>query len=401
MLFPLIASYPGIWAIGLGFVFWPILAVVSFVTLRNREPNSVSKALLAVGLCELFSIPLGVLFFDASLQRVLAALCNVSVWVTSSILISVKFSSNEQIRLIKILINLALIQAGLVLIARIIFPDSLPIPIFREQIKYFGMNALAFADNQIVYISWFDGFTLRTSGIMANPTWAGGFSVLAIFLLWRRQIELKKPVYRYCFEYLLLGYVVYTSLSRSALVSALIALFCTLVFRLIIDKNNSIKSDVAVISVIATIILAIFVYSSGALQELIFALNETRSGSLLSRKAIYDMTVNYLQEHPFPVLGFGIKPESEGLVASIATHSTFLGVLFKGGILGFFAYISFLLVSVKQLIQMRSYFGILLFIFITSWTVFEDFDGGHLIPLFLVLTFRTRFASGYEITSAK
>ena len=360
MLFPLIASYPGIWAIGLGFVFWPILAVVSFVTLRNREPNSVSKALLAVGLCELFSIPLGVLFFDASLQRVLAALCNVSVWVTSSILISVKFSSNEQIRLIKILINLALIQAGLVLIARIIFPDSLPIPIFREQIKYFGMNALAFADNQIVYISWFDGFTLRTSGIMANPTWAGGFSVLAIFLLWRRQIELKKPVYRYCFEYLLLGYVV-----------------------------------------IATIILAIFVYSSGALQELIFALNQTRSGSLLSRKAIYDMTVNYLQEHPFPVLGFGIKPESEGLVASIATHSTFLGVLFKGGILGFCAYIYFLLVSVKQLVQMRSYFGILLFIFITSWTVFEDFDGGHLIPLFLVLTFRTRFASGYEITSAK
>jgi O-antigen ligase len=236
---------------------------------------------------------------------------------------------------------------------------------------------------------------------MAHATWAGGFSVLAIFLLWRRQIELKKPVYRYSFEYLLLGYVVYTSLSRSALVSALIALFCTLAFRLIIDKNNSINSDVAVISVIATIILAIFVYSSGVLQELIFALNQTRSGSLLSRKAIYEITVNYLQEHPFPVLGFGIKPESEGLVANIATHSTFLGVLFKGGILGFCAYISFLLVSVKQLVQMRSYFGILLFVFITSWTVFEDFDGGHLIPLFLALTFRTRFASGYEITSAK
>jgi hypothetical protein len=401
MLVPFIAAYPGIWAIGLGFVFWPILAVVSFVTLRNREPNSVSKALLMVGLCELFSIPLGVLFFDASLQRVLAALLNVSVWVTSSILISAKLSSNEQIRLIKTLINIALIQAGLVLIARIIFPDSLPIPIFREQIKYFGVNASSFADNQIVYTDWLDGFTFRSSGIMAHATWAGGFSVLAIFLLWRRQIELKKPVYRYSFEYLLLGYVVYTSLSRSALVSALIALFCTLAFRLIIDKNNSINSDVAVISVIATIILAIFVYSSGVLQELIFALNQTRSGSLLSRKAIYEMTVNYLQEHPFPVLGFGIKPESEGLVANIATHSTFLGVLFKGGILGFCAYISFLLVSVKQLVQMRSYFGILFFVFITSWTVFEDFDGGHLIPLFLALTFRTRFASGYEITSAK
>jgi hypothetical protein len=298
---------------------------------------------------------------------VLAALSNVSVWVTSSILISAKLSSNEQIRLIKTLINLALIQAGLVLIARIIFPDLLPIPIFREQIKYFGINALSFADNQIVYIDWLDGFTFRSSGIMAHATWAGGFSVLAIFLLLKRQIELKKPVYRYCFEYLLLGYVAYASLSRSVLVSALIALFCTLVFRLIIDKNNSINSDVAVISVIVTIILAIFVYSSGALQELIFALNQTRSGSFLSRKAIYDMTVNYLQEHPFPVLGFGIKPESEGLVASVATHSTFLGVLFKGGILGFFAYISFLLVSVKQLVQMRSYFGILLFIFITSF----------------------------------
>jgi O-antigen ligase len=401
MLVSFIAAYPGIWAIGFGFVFWPILAVVSFVTLRNREPNSVSKALLVVGLSELFSIPLGVLFFDASFQRVLAALVNISVWVTSSILISAKLSSNEQIRLTKTLINIALIQAGLVLIARIIFPNSLPIPIFREQIKSFGKNAFAFADNQIVYIDWLDGFTFRSSGVMANATWAGGFSVLAIFLLWRRQIELKKPVYRYSFEYLLLGYVAYISLSRSVMVSALIALFCTLVFRLIIDRNYSINIAAAVISVIVISILAFFVYTSSALQELIFALNQTRSGSFLSRRAIYDITVNYLKEHPFPVLGFGIKPEGEGLVASIATHSTFLGVLFKGGILGFLAYISFLLVSFKQLAQIRSTFGILLFTFIASWTVLEDFDGGHLLPLFLALIFHTQFARGYEITSAK
>jgi O-antigen ligase len=231
---------------------------------------------------------------------------------------------------------------------------------------------------------------------MANATWAGGYSALAIILLLKYQPLNLKEILRNSIKYMALSYVVILSLSRSVLIALFLSIISGLIVNFLFSRGSAGRISVLIFGFVVGISVTIIVVSSGNFQAIFESINQTRSGSLQTRSEIYQTTVNLIQSHPLPLLGYGIKPPGEGLVASVATHSTPLGVLFKGGLLGLVAYVFFIFGAFKRLFDSKSSIGFSLFLFIMLWSLLEDFDGGHLIPLYLVLVFRPEITSTFR-----
>jgi O-antigen ligase len=287
------------------------------------------------------------------------------------------------------LIQIGFFQGAIVLITFLIYPNESPIPILNNKFDSFGTNARAFSSSQIIYSDWLEGAALRTHGIMANATWAGGFSALVLLLILDEKKK-KNSIYKrmfYQFSLLIAILVVYLSLSRSVLISLTISLM-VLGFQHIQnhvpnrDFLHFINTTSLVLFLSTSVYLIVFVNISKTFQTI----NDSRAGSLNTRSDIYLETYRLIREHPLPVIGFGIKPEGEGLVASIATHSTILGLIFKGGILSLITYLVVYFVIARRLMQLREATDLSVIIFIFIWCILEDFDPGHLIPLILGLS---------------
>jgi hypothetical protein len=396
MFISFIYLYPLLWVVGIAIAFWPILFFLTIGKWKNCHPTFISNALLFVGILEVLSIPIGLFYFQVGIDRVLSALVNSLVWITSSFLVSYNLKNMQIRKLLKILINIALIQSVIVISAKILFPKISPIPILHNTMKIFGTNSSAFANNEIIYIDWLNGSAFRTHGIMANATWAGGYSALAIILLLKYQPLNLKEILRNSIKYIALSYVVILSLSRSVLIALFLSIISGLIVNFLFSRGPEGRISVLIFGFVVGISVTIIVVSSGNLQAIFEGINQTRSGSLQTRSDIYQTTINLIQSHPLPLLGYGIKPSGEGLVASVATHSTPLGVLFKGGLLGLVAYVFFIFGAFKKLFDSKSSIGFSLFFFIMLWSLLEDFDGGHLIPLYLALVFRPEITSTFR-----
>lgn len=390
MFLQLVRLYPLIWVTGIAIAFWPILICTLMSCLKYCRPNLLSNLLLLVGVFELISIPIGLLSFQIELDRILSALVNSLIWITSSLLVSYQYSNSQVLHFSKSLINIGLVQGAIVLLARIVFPGLLPFPILHKFMQAFGANSGAFSSNVVVYQDWLFSSTLRTHGIMANATWAGGFSALSLVLLIATQERRIYSILRNLYKYFLLIHVIFLSLSRSVLLSLLLSSLIGILLRVSNKLIPEIRIAFKQIIIIVIVSLTIISLNTGQFNQTIKSINQSRSGSLETRSDIYAVTARLVKDHPFPAIGYGIKPTGEGLVASIATHSTPLGILFKGGLFGLVAYISFLIFGLKKLVTTKNYLGLVMFNFIIMWSILEDFDGGHLIPLFLGLVFQPK-----------
>jgi hypothetical protein len=287
------------------------------------------------------------------------------------------------------LIQIGFFQGTIVLITFLIHPNESPFPILNNKFDSFGTNAKAFSSNQIIYLDWLEGAALRTHGIMANATWAGGFSALVLLLI-LDEMKKENSNYKrffYLFSVFIAIFVVYLSLSRSVLISLAISLM-VLGLKNIQNKvrNRDYLHFINITSLVLFLSISLYLIVFINISETFRTINDSRAGSLNTRSDIYLETYKLIGEHPLPVIGFGIKPAGEGLVASIATHSTILGLIFKGGILSLITYFVVYFVTIRRLTQLREATDLSIVVFIFIWCILEDFDSGHLIPLILGLS---------------
>lgn len=390
MVISVIGLYPLLWIIGIGFLFWPLFFVMTLSNWSNCKHNKISVSILLLGIFELFSIPIGILFFDAGLDRIVSAITNIVVWLSLSFLSSFPFEKREIALLENKLIKVGTFQGVVVLAALLIYPSNSLVPILNKQFEALGVNAQAFSSNQIIYSDWLDGAALRTHGIMANATWAGGFSALVLLLILSGKNNYRTMVSR-IFRYFSIStslLVVYLSLSRSVMISLIVSILTLAFFQIQkIFQSHDFKILINTLFLILVSATSLYFIAFFNISEPFHAINEFRAGSLDSRSAIYEKTFKYIGEHPFPLLGFGIKPSENGLVASIATHSTILGIIFKGGFLALITYLFTYFVAIRNLLDSKDSKNLSIIVFIFIWSVLEDFDSGHLIPLFIGLIF--------------
>lgn len=81
-------------------------------------------------------------------------------------------------------------------------------------------------------------------------------------------------------------------------------------------------------------------------QKLVRAASDFRKGSTVSRTEIYRFTLSEVLKKP--VLGHGFKPRPEDVPIPVGSHSTYIGVLYRTGFLGWIVFGAFWLAVLRR-----------------------------------------------------
>lgn len=129
------------------------------------------------------------------------------------------------------------------------------------------------------------------------------------------------------------------SLSRMSVMALILsALIVTSITRL-----NKPSSRIVLAVVLIGIILVLILFPP---QRIVRTFSDFRKGSTVWRAHLYRTTLS--QSLKKPILGHGYKPRTEGTPVPIGSHSTYLGVIYKTGFLGFAAFLLFWLAVLRR-----------------------------------------------------
>jgi hypothetical protein len=376
-----IGFYPLLWTIGLGAFLWPIVAVCTLGLWARARVRTYSGAVLALVFCLVLSAGVGLAAGYGSLDRVLGFGGNLAIWVG---LFGLLCATSVWDRAAHRRFLIAAIVAGVAnscvaTISIVIYPTTFPVPLAGGLAESLPPAVRAFTTNKLVNEDWLGETVLRTNGTMGFPTWSGAVSALTIILVLiavrQRLIRLGVAV----FSMSVSAVAVYFAFSR-AVELALVAAAVYVALRLTWRKLR--VGPLVVMSLFAAGAVLAYLYAAQT-PRLIANVNDAREGSAESRGAIYAETLSRVSDLTIPVLGYGVKPRQEDLLASVASHSTYLGLLFKAGILGVLAFLVLLLACWHESRRASSSLPSAMVLFIALWCILEDFDTGHLVPAML------------------
>jgi len=165
------------------------------------------------------------------------------------------------------------------------------------------------------------------------------------------------------------------SLSRIAMLALPAAALFVILGRLKVSRLK-------VIGGLAAVLLIVLVFVSP--QKMIRTASEFRKDSTASRGELYRITLSEALKKP--VLGHGFKPLLEDFPMPIGSHSTYIGVLYRTGFLGFLIFGAFWLavlrtwwrqrprLAVNETLRHLWTFGGVAFLSGLIWMFAEDLD---------------------------
>lgn len=375
-------AYPLLWLLGLGGFFFIVSAVI--VVIGNgilRGP--LSRAVLALLGVALLSAIYGSVALGFQPDRLLGLAGNLAVWVVMAALAGARDPRWAARALQKALLAVGAAQGLLVTLMYAIYPLQLPVPLGVLPQSLLPASLAAFAQRGVVYQDWLGEAALRTIGMSGNPTWAGAFSVLVLMI---SLAPLGRDTQSERLLRLTAGLssvpVIILSLSRMTLAALAVAVVVALAMHW--RRNGGPIGDAVLVLAVAGAAAAVVTHF-GSIVNWVSEINGAREGSAETRGAIYTATLDRIREHPFPLFGYGIKPQVEGLVASVATHSTYLGAIYRFGLAGAAIIAWIFVMAGRWAMRQRDYLGIAIMVFIVLWCLLEDFDPSHMLPLGLSL----------------
>jgi hypothetical protein len=378
----LIGSYPLLWALGLGPLLWPAVAVCTLRLWTRTRLRTYTGAVLALVLCLVLSAGVGLAAGYGSLDRILGFGGNLAIWVgLFGLLCATSTWDAAAHRRFLIAAIVAGVANGCVATASIaIYPTTFPLPLTGALAESFPPAVRAFMTNVLVNEDWLGETVLRTNGTMGFPTWSGAVSALTMILVLiavrQRLIRVGVAVFALAVSAVAIYYAFSRAVELALLAAALYVGLRWAWRRLRIGP-------LLIMSVFAAGVVLTYLYAARALR-LVADVNAAREGSAESRGAIYAETLSRGADLTVPVLGYGMKPRQEDLLASVASHSTYLGLLFKAGIFGLLAFLVLLFACWYATHRASSPLPSAIVLFIALWCVLEDFDTGHLVPAMLV-----------------
>jgi hypothetical protein len=381
-------AYPIMWMLGFGAAVLSLLGLVGLVVLFRSRITLASALPLIVAGAILISSAIGVLVFGFLPDRIIGMIGNLLVWVAIAALIATRDAVDSYQALLRILSWTALTQGVVILAALIAYPSTLGVPVLGALGFSLPSGLSEFANPEIVRMDWLGGERLRSIGTMGNPTWSGAVGVIGVIasigltrnapMRWRIMAVAGIAGG---------GLAIACSLSRALYPAAAAAALVGLI--LLIHKRSPLAAWITSgVTVVLGLTLALSM--AGQILDWLGAVNEDRAGSLTSRSGIYERTWEYVVQLIVPFFGYGIKPQYSDLVASVATHSTYLGLLFRGGIIALAACLAFLWLALRTSVRTGNLLASILVVFVAAWCVLEDLDVGHLVPLALVFAFCTK-----------
>ena len=382
----LVGWYPVVWLIGLAPAFWVVFGAAGVVHLSRTRWTAATVAPLVLAGALALSAPIGMVRFGGDAGRLISLGANCLTWIGVAALVTAASARPRAVLpLAKPWVILGSAQGALIAGSAAVAPAQLPVPLLAPLFEHAPIGIRTFATNGLYYADWLGDLAYRSQGIMGNATWngaVGAATIIVALACW--------PVWHGRWRLLSVAGVagglvsVQTSLSRSTMIALGIALLAGLWLHL---RRRTTLGWWALTAAVVLAIALVLTFSSSLLMQAFSDVNAERAGSLETRTDIYRATLAAIAQHPFPLLGYGIKPQEDGLVASVATHSTYLGVVFRAGWLGAAALAAVLLGGIVRSLRSGNAVGLAVVTLITIWCVFEDVDGGHLLPIALAFAY--------------
>ncbi len=242
----------------------------------------------------------------------------------------------------------------------------------------------AFSTVRLAIPDYYGKVVIRTAGIFGNPTWAGALAAVAIlFLLFGAESLspwMRRPLVRAVIIGLM-GVTLYFSYARVDVLGLIVAVIAVLAVKGKAHVHPSLWMASACIAA-ATLLAVGPLLPLGAWSA---QLNRPRQGSLVAREDIYGPTLRAVTHAVTPLLGAGVKVRVSGLVASLGTHSTYLGLAYRGGLLAAAAFVVFLVALAGRSFEKNASLAFGLVCFLLVWCVTDDIDAGHLLPLLILV----------------
>lgn len=378
LVYRLIVAYLPLWLVGLAGLFWPLAGLLLLPRLVRSRLNGPALTCAVLFAVLLLSIPVGVLTYGVEVSRVVSAVGNGAVWLA----LAAFFALGPRAEVVaKALSVLVVFQAVVIVASAVVYPAPFPLPLLHDAVSWAPSGVKAMASNVVFFQDWLGGAAYRSSGIMGNPTWSGALGAIGILISLER---FRRGQPRVATAGLLGAGLValFLSLSRASLGALGLALMAAAV----VLAGRRHRHWVALAGLAATTMsLVVILGAWDTLVGVIGGVNEQRTGSLTTRSAIYLETWKGIREHPLPLLGYGVKPQESVLVASVASHSTYLGLVYRMGLLGLVLFVGLLGALARGAVRNKSGLAVALTVFTAVWCVMEDIDTGHVVPLALLL----------------
>ena len=148
-----------------------------------------------------------------------------------------------------------------------------------------------------------------------------------------------------------------------------------------LDNGIKLKTLLAAYGTLALLVIIAAVIKLDDVMALANAIFNVRPGSNFDRMRIYTETVNRISETSW-IIGAGIKEMNSAGVYPLGSHCTYLGILYKSGILGGICFVIGLAMTIKETLakslKHKSLFNLLFLSMLALLLVLcliEDIDG--------------------------
>lgn len=227
------------------------------------------------------------------------------------------------------------------------------------------------------FVGWFEYATL-------NVPFAITHASLASYFVWKKTKSRVLTLGCYLLQWLPLYY----TYSRSGYVLIVLQMICFIGYFLLreLKERGIIKKGVSLFLTFAVPLVPIVIYVAMKILNILMGLRE---GSNSSRTIIYTETLEKILEHP--IIGNGIK-EFTSIGYPLGSHCTYLGFLYRTGIIGTVIIVSALVIVIVNIWKNRKLYNTMWFslfmnvLLLLAFAVFEDLDGEYWLLCMLFFT---------------
>jgi hypothetical protein len=382
------------WCLGLNLFVYHIAALI-LVLGRCYQVHAANEPIVIPALFFPIFIMSAVYSFSILIHsqgesgRALAALYNLSFWGMGLCLMTFMANSFalKQIRTtLRVFYFLSLILGSLALIAVLFWLSGVKSLYFYTPFYnlIYATDATPLIQNSLVVrilsMDWFASFSRpRFNAFSPYPTATGGLAmVLLSMLLMSFRIEKKRKILPYILLLLGTALALFMSLSRISLIG--LAVSVALVF--ILERKKAFAW--------AALFVIFLLLISPILAQILQVFMGLREGSNATRIDIYRYSLDQIDGMDW-ILGMGLKQREDSFSIPLGSHSTYLSLLFKSGILGLISFLIFQGMLLWRWYQLKSQIiddterfafwrGLgCAFFAMAIWMVTEDLDAPQLL----------------------
>lgn len=339
------------------------LSVYFLLRYKKEILNRVlSKGEIILGAyCFLYLVSIACNAFSSQLNRIYASINTALLWFISLFL----FICYRSLNLNKFILSRIALWDMIVMISLSIVYFIFP------QFNFYIL------DRSFIGGDWINGE--RTVRFFCFFEYANLVSVFCLILFpLSLQYIAKKKTRLFGYVYCLLSILpILASASRSAFFLGIVMILTGILY---VRKNVSRKilSNKSILGIIAILLCSCVVLFSKDIFSKIYSIFISRSGSNNERFSLYQYSILEMLNNS-PLIGCGIKRIAPqfGESVPLGSHSTYVGVLYKTGILGCAIFLIALYSIIKRILSNNG-FDPYLFVFIfvlIVYFVFEDIDG--------------------------